>query len=155
MKYLIIYFSQTGRTKKAAEIIATTLSQNEIQLEQILFQGMPSDLRPTITLRKEDISFNPSIMDLAQYDKVIFGTPVYGAQPAPVFKPFLEQCKNVEGKEWILFATGRIMLGMAFKIMEEEICKKGGKVIKSQYFKGFFKLNYDKVKVFGQSLNTL
>jgi flavodoxin len=155
MKYLIVYFSMTGRTRKMAFAIASTLQGVEIQLEELKFEGRNSEYRhDQMVFEAEDLKkyiCSSSILDLAEYDQIFFGTPTYGGRPAIIFKVFLDQVKNLAGKEVAVFATGRIMPGNVFTIMQKWIEEKGGKVKNVDFFKGFFTLNPIKATTWVQS----
>ncbi len=158
MKILIVFFSMTGRTRQVAQAIAAELRTAEVQVEEIKYNGGSTSKlgREQAAVVKGDMShftFKQDILDLAPYDRVFFGTPTYGGSPAPTFRGFLENCKNVTGKEWVLFATCRFVGGKNLNTMRGVIEQKGGKVVAQQMFKGFFKINLQKAQAFGQSLN--
>ncbi len=158
MKNLIVFFSMGGRTRRVAQAIAAELRNAEVQLEEIKYNGGSATklVKEQAAVVKGDLShftFTHEILDLAPYDRVFFGTPTYGGAPAPTFTGFLENCKNVTGKDWVLFATCRFMGAKVFSIMRGVIEQKGGKVVAQQMFKGFFKINLQKAQAFGQSLN--
>ncbi|OLS14443.1 MAG: flavodoxin/nitric oxide synthase [Promethearchaeota archaeon CR_4] len=158
MKTLIIFFSMGGRTRQVAQTIATELHNDEVQIEELKYGGKKarSLVNEQDAVRRGDLShftFNPAILNLAPYDRILFGTPTYGGLPSPVFEGFLENCKNAAGKEWLLFGTCRLSQGRTFNRMREIIEQKGGRIITQQMFKGFFKINPNKVKAFGQSFN--
>ncbi len=158
MKILIVFFSMSGRTRRVAQAIAAALRTAEVQIEEIKYNGTSATklVKEQAVVMKGNLShftFKQEILDLAPYDRVFFGTPTYGGAPAPTFQGFLENCKNVTGKEWVLFATCRFMGGKNLSTMRGAIEQKGGKVVAQQMFKGFFKINLQKAQAFGQSLN--
>jgi flavodoxin len=157
MKTLLVYFSISGRTRKIAHAIAETLPQANIQVEELKFNGRLSELmvdqNKTGRCDISKFTYNPAILDLTEYDRIFFGTPTYGARPAIAFNTYLENAKNLEGKDWFCFATGRIMPGKIFELMRQEIEKTGGKLNSAKYFKGFFRLGTEKAIIWARSLN--
>ena len=157
MKILILYFSMGGRTKKVAEQIASELNSSEVVIERLKYtKKLRNYISEEDTIKKGDLSnfkYNELILDLEPYDLIILGTPTYGSLPAVIFNGYLEIVKKIKGKTFILFNTCRLISIKAFRVLEAEIEKKGGKVVNKQVFKGFFKIGLSKVKKFTNDLN--
>ncbi len=141
-----------GRTKKVAEKISSDLNSSEITIERFNYSKRARDVvAEREKIMKGDLSdfkFNESILDLEPYGLVFFGTPTYGGQPVVIFKGFLENAKNIEGKNFIIFNTCRFITGKTLDVLKAEIEEKGGKVINQRVFKGFFRIKLSKVKKF-------
>ena len=154
---LIIYFSLTGRTKKVAEKIASGLNSPNTVIKGIKYlknrKALVSEMAETKKGNLSNYEYDDSIMDLAPHDLVFFGTPVHGSCPAAVFHGYLENVKNIEGKDFIIFNTYRAISTKTFKIMEAEIRKKGGEVVYERAFRGLFRMKESKVKKFIDDLN--
>jgi flavodoxin len=101
MKACILYVSHTGNTRRMAEVMSDTLKAPVFD----------------ITTSK------PSVAD--NFDLLIIGTPVTGFKPAPEVSSFLARLPQGEGKKAILFCTYVFSKGGTFKIMEQELAKKG------------------------------
>jgi len=84
MNAAVVYFSRTGNTKKLAEKIAEAI-------EAPIF-----DVAATA----------PS--SVAEFDLLVFGTPVEGANPTKEARAFLEDMSVVSGKKAIVFNTCRL-----------------------------------------------
>ncbi|MBI4295702.1 MAG: 4Fe-4S binding protein [Chloroflexi bacterium] len=86
-KGIIVYYSQTGNTRKIAESIHT---------------GMSRRLQQADVARLQDVR----LRDLAQYDLIGVGSPVWGGtgRPANVIN-FIEGMAFVEGKHAFAFCT--------------------------------------------------
>ncbi|MEJ2249928.1 MAG: hypothetical protein P8Y97_09735 [Candidatus Lokiarchaeota archaeon] len=129
-----------------AKYIASELEDqvDQIQMERLEYHGKVMELmRKQETIRKGDLSnfsYNKEIEDLSQYDLILFGSPTYGAIPAPVFNGILQHIKNLEGRDVIIFATCRFYGGKILQMMEHDIEKKGGNIIAKKLFKGFFRI---------------
>lgn len=156
MNILVVFFSMGGRTQIIAQNIADVLRNAKVDIERLKYNGRVLDyIKNEQNIRKGDISrftFNRKILDLSQYDRIFFGAPVYGSRPPAVFNAFLENCKNTIGKEWVLFATCRMIGGKTLYNMSEDIKKKGGKVVNQHLFRHPVNINIKEAQAFGQSL---
>jgi flavodoxin len=101
MKPCVVYFSRTGNTKYMGQTIADAIKA------------------PTF----DASSAAPSVV--ADYDVIIFGTPVEGARPAKEALAWVEQLPAVEGKKSILFCTYRLWVAGTFKKLAEVLNSKG------------------------------
>ena len=110
MKVLIIYFSQTGNTKKIAETIKKGIlkSDNTCEIAQI----------------KE-----VNIDKLENYDLIGIGTPTFFYREPINVKNFIQDLKGTKGKHCFLFCTHGSLIGNTFYYMNEELTKKGYTVI--------------------------
>lgn len=101
MRTVVLYFSRTGKTKYLAEAIATAIKS------------------PAFDIATSD----PIIVE--DFDMIILGTPVEGAQPAKETMAFIENLPTTDAKRAILFCTHRLFKGSTFKLMSEALSKKG------------------------------
>jgi len=102
MKACVLYFSQTGNTRKFAEAIADSLK-------------IPAVFDTTTT--------DPSAVD--EFDVVILGTPVHGFNPSKGVLSFVESLPEGNNKRTILFCTYRLWKGRTFGKLKKELKKKG------------------------------
>jgi flavodoxin len=102
MKVCILYFSQTGNTKKFAETISDSL---KIQAIHDI-----TDMEPSI---------------VADYDTIIIGTPVHGFNPSKESMSFVESLPESSNKKVILFCTYRLWKGNTFGKLKKALKKKG------------------------------
>lgn len=79
-------------------------------------------------------SSQPSVVE--DFDMVILGTPVEGFRPAKEAADFVKRLPKAEGKKVILFCTYKLWKGYVFKILENELSRKGYHVILSVSKKG-------------------
>jgi len=110
MKSVVIYFSQTGSTKKVAEAIYSGIKSATGQCE-------------ITTLRDADAR------RLVEFDLIGLGCPVFEFKTPANFKAFIESMPNLEGKHCFLFATHGLDRGMIFRDMGEVLFQKGLTVI--------------------------
>jgi len=108
MKTLILVFSQTGNTRNAAERIA----------EGIRSAGHACDLAGLTRAR-----------DLAGYDLVGIGCPVfYYKEPFNVTE-FLEALPPQQDRPWFVFCTHGAVLGVTLESMAARLARKGARLL--------------------------
>lgn len=102
MNACVLYFSQTGNTRKFAETISDSLK-------------IPAVFDLTTT--------EPSVVN--DYDVIVLGTPVHGFNPSKEALSFVERLPEGDGKRAILFCTYRLWKGRTFGKLKKELKKKG------------------------------
>ena len=106
MKACILYFSQTGNTKKLAETIAEAL-----EIDAVF----------DITLTE------PTVVN--DYEVIVLGTPVHGFSPSAESVAYVGKLPQGNGKQAALFCTHRIWTGRTFSKLKGELKKKGYKTV--------------------------
>lgn len=112
MKSLVAYFSATGTTKKLAQNLAGAINAD---LYEILPEEAYTEEDLDWTNKKSrssyemaNLSFRPKVRnkvaDIAQYDKIFVGFPIWWYIAPTIINSFLEQY-NLAGKTIIPFAT--------------------------------------------------
>ena len=107
MKTLIVYFSLEGNTKWAVEQIAATLPADTLALvpksaypdkgfKKFLWGGKSA-------VMKEAPALEPYSVDLAQYGRIIFASPVWAGTFAPPLRSFI-QAEKPDGKKFAFVA---------------------------------------------------
>jgi ferredoxin len=86
MKSIVIYYSQTGNTKKIAQAIHAGMNQSGAQCDIARLK----DVDPT---------------DLVSYDLIGLGSPVIHARELPNVTKFINYMKSVDGKHAFAFCT--------------------------------------------------
>ncbi|MFZ7137678.1 MAG: flavodoxin family protein [archaeon] len=102
MNTCILYYSQTGNTKKFAEVISNSLNISAVY----------------------DLTTNEANI-VKQHDMVILGTPVHGFNPSKESVDFVKQLPEGNGKKTILFCTYRLWKGRVFGKLKGELKKRG------------------------------
>ena len=107
-KVLVVYYSQTSNTKTVAEEIATKLGAD---IEEIVavkpYDGdFDATIQRCIQEREEGITpeIQPLKADVAQYDVIFIGYPVWFGTYAPPVITFLNQV-DLSGKKVVPFCT--------------------------------------------------
>ena len=100
-KVLVAYFSATGNTEKAAQQVASIVSGD-------LHKIQPEKSYTSADLNWRDKSSRPAFIDdlknLAEYDTVYLGFPIWWNQAPRLINTFLEKY-DLSGKTVIPFAT--------------------------------------------------
>lgn len=110
MKSLVIYFSQTGNTRKIAKCIG----------DGIIDVTGQCDLT---NLNDVDLS------RLSDYNLVGIGCPVFYYKEPFNVSDFVEALPQLEGQHWFIFCTHGNVLGNFFPSMSGRLHKKGAAVI--------------------------
>lgn len=125
MKTLVVYYSRTGTTKKVAEFISSKLN---CDLEEIVDvksrKGVVGWLRSGMeATTNKNASINESKYDLASYDLVIVGTPIWNGRISSPMRTYLNQ--NKDGLRRVgFFCTHLGSDQKAFLEMESKFGKK-------------------------------
>ena len=107
-KVLVVYYSQTGNTKAVAEEIATKVGADIEEL--VAVQPYDGEFQATIERcmkeREQGIvtEIQPIAADIAQYDVIFIGYPVWFGTYAPPVAAFLDQV-DLSGKKVVPFCT--------------------------------------------------
>ena len=107
-KMLVLYYSQTGNTKAVAEAIANKLGADieEITMVNPYDTGFRATIDRCMKEREEGIlpDINPVKADLANYDVIFLGFPVWFGTYAPPVTTFLNSA-DFSGKKIVPFCT--------------------------------------------------
>ena len=107
-KVLVVYYSQTGNTKAVAQEIATKLGADMAEIEAV--NPYDGDFEATIGRcmqeREAGIApeINPLTVNVADYDVIFVGAPVWFGVFAPPMLTFLNQV-DLSGKKVVPFCT--------------------------------------------------
>ncbi len=96
MKTLVVYYSRTGHTKKVAEAIADALSCDKEEITDTQIRAGPIGfLRSGYQARRKSlIHINDLQKDVAEYDLVIIGTPVWAGTVSSPVRTFVHNYKD-------------------------------------------------------------
>ena len=107
-KVLVLYYSQTSNTQVVADEIANRLGADIATIEAV--EPYEGDFHATIErcMRERELELLPDIqpltVDLAQYDVIFLGYPVWFGTYAPPMAAFLTQT-DLSGKTLVPFCT--------------------------------------------------
>lgn len=98
MKTLVIYFSQTGKTKEASERIAQLSGADLVEIKT--HKSYQMSYRKTVFTSLKEIllnerpKLNMEIPDISVYDRILIGSPIWcGTLPNAVFS-FLDKVNS-------------------------------------------------------------
>jgi len=106
VKYLIVYYSRTGKNKKIARLIKGKIGGDIEEIVDLrnrkgfigwLRSGMDASLN-----RKTKI--NDTINNPSNYDSIILGTPVWAGKITPAIRTYLLEYKN-EINDYFIFSV--------------------------------------------------
>lgn len=106
-KVLVLYYSQTGTTKTVAEELKTRLNCDIAALEAVVPYDGDYDATIQRWMHERDSvlpELKPLTIDVAQYDTIFLGSPIWGGTYALPMKSFLAN-NNLDGKVIVTFAT--------------------------------------------------
>jgi flavodoxin len=101
MKFLVVYYSESGNTEKVAKAIALAIA---------------GDIKRVEETKPEE---------LANYDLTFIGTPVHSSRPAKKIEDFLDELPQLQGKKAAAFCTTHNFGDRTtFQIIKEKVEKK-------------------------------
>jgi len=134
MKSIIIYYSYSGNTRKVAQLLAEYLREKtEVEIIDLKSQDESRSFfgQCRRALFKKRAELKTVNFNLANYDLVCFGTPVWAFGPAPAMNTYLDKCLGAENKAVILFTTYGSGTGneRCLNYMQNLLAQKGAKQI--------------------------
>jgi len=107
-KVLVVFYSQTSNTKQVADIMATQLGADLAEIVPV--EPYDGDFYATIERGKKELDegtfpeIQPLAVDVANYDVVFLGYPIWFGTYAPPVFTFLNQV-DLSGKKIVPFCT--------------------------------------------------
>lgn len=141
---IIYYFSLTGNTKFAAEMLAEKLDAEVIRL----VDNKSLDGNAVAKHEYSELADNPWGR-MSGHDKVILMAPVWGFGIVPAMYTFIEKA-DLTGKSVIVGATsffGRFSAKPPIKQYKAMVEKAGGTVLGDFYIKGGTEKSYNEAKL--------
>ncbi|HOJ31549.1 MAG TPA: flavodoxin [bacterium] len=95
-KFLVIFYSRTGTTKKIAREIANALS---CDIEEIIDKKDRSGVRGFMSggrdaMKRELTEINDIEQDPSDYDVIVIGTPVWASNMTPAIRTYISKYKE-------------------------------------------------------------
>jgi len=126
VKILIVFYSRTGRTKKASETLASCLRSGgaDVAVEELREKKNRSGIVGWFSAGKDALfkkrtEIEPIGVNVKEFDIVLIGTPVWAFTATPAVSCFLER-HGTEIKKVAFFCTMRSSGDIgAFKRMEQ------------------------------------
>jgi flavodoxin len=107
-KIAIVYYSRTGHTRKAANIIGEGLKDNGIEADliEIEVEGKVGFRRIGKMSTVDVVPLLNQDYDLSEYDLVLIGSPVWAGGPAMPCLAYIDRVENKNQRKIALFMTG-------------------------------------------------
>jgi flavodoxin len=131
MKTAILYYSRTGNTEKAAEVLQSKFNENNVDVELIKIEvkKRPGFFQANkAALKQDELPIENSNFDLSEFEKIIIGVPSWAGHPAPLYKSFLNNSTGMKDKKFAIFITGGRSINSnepAIALMKNELSKIG------------------------------
>jgi NAD(P)H dehydrogenase (quinone) len=143
----IIVHSQSGHTAAAAKAIAEKFRSNghEVDIKLLLTSGMAKPGSRNFT-----ISNTPEDEEIAAFDAIIVGGPVWRFKASPVIREYLDWLKKIEGKKALAIVTMAFPWKSwggekAIHTMNEGLRASGATVLQGEIIRYFFGFNKAKL----------
>lgn len=110
MKRLVVYYSLTGNTEEAAEKVAKALNADLLKLETV--KEMPKGFAARIIVGGGQVAFHripelkPIETDVASYDEIILGSPIWNSKGVPAVSAFLQDEAAAAKVTSLFFSSG-------------------------------------------------
>lgn len=142
MANLVAFFSPTGRTKKVAKKLAEAVGADLYEIRPAVPYSKADldwkDKKSRTTVEMNDKSFRPEIIadlpDMAKYDTVYLGFPIWWYVAPTVINSFLESA-DFSGKKICLFATSG-MSGFGDTVRELQPSAPGAELVEMKVLSG-------------------
>ena len=110
MKRLVVYYSLTGNTEEAAKKISEELNADLLKLETV--KDMPKNFAARMLVGGGQVMFNripelkPFDVDVASYDEIILGSPIWNSKGVPAVNAFLKDEASAAKVTALFFSSG-------------------------------------------------
>ena len=142
MRTVIIYHSDSGHTQTVAEYLAR---QTGADLIRVTSTFPYTTVSRAVTGVRRALSGTPDPIeqreiDVAGYDCVVAGSPVWAGHPTPVINGAIDRLRNCQGKAAVAFVTCCLVSGGAAGILSKRLEGRGLQV------KGFLTVHGSQVR---------
>jgi len=106
MKILVVYYSRDGHTRNVAKEIATTLAADVEEIREITSRkGIMGWITGAMgSFLRQSVALESSMVDPANYDLAIIGTPIWMYTMTPAVRAWLKK-HGKKLKQVVFFAT--------------------------------------------------
>jgi flavodoxin len=127
MKTCIIFHSYTGITRGIARKIQASCGGDlvEVKPRQKYNKLTAYTLGSMRARREEKDPIEPDSLDVAAYDLIVIGTPVWAWKPTPAINTAVSVLKGCEGKRAVIFATCGAQAGDTLAVIRKALEGKG------------------------------
>ncbi len=110
MKRLVVYYTLSGNTEIAANIIAEKLGADILKLETV--KSMPKSFAAQIIVGGGQVAMKhipklkPLNLDINDYDEIILGSPIWNSKGVPAISAFLKDVNAARKVTSLFFLSG-------------------------------------------------
>ena len=109
MNIAIVYYSYSGNTHKAAQIVEGLLKSQNNSVKRLRIEALDESnnffVQAFRGLVKKKAKIASLETDLSVYDLIIFATPVWAREMVPAMRTYLEKAGALSGKKAVAFVT--------------------------------------------------
>ena len=120
---LVVYFSRSGNTRVVAGLLQRSLGADRFEMQPEV--PYPEDYLATVEEARQERdngrarALARSVIDIARYETIYLGFPIWGETAPPVIRGFLES-HDLSGKDLIPFIThGGYGLGSSLTVLAQ------------------------------------
>lgn len=130
MSVCIIYHSETGHTRAVAERLASLVGGDLVGITDLAhYSKIGMYLKGgRRAMKGEPATIEPATIDVAGYDAVVVGTPVWARNPTPAVNAAINALVGIEGKPAVAFCTSGGSPGRALETMTAMLAGRGADV---------------------------
>lgn len=131
MKNGIIFHSYTGITRGVAEKVQAACGGDLVEVTPMQkWNTLTAYTIGCLRARNEEAEpIEPGSIDVAAYDLLVIGTPVWAFRSTPATNAAINALKNCEGKNAVIFATCGGQPGDTLAVMKRALGEKGVEVV--------------------------
>jgi len=131
LRACVIFYSYSGITRKVAEGICNAGGCDRIEVKtRTPYSAFTAYTTGVLRSRKGAFDkIEPDEIDVAGYDFLIIGTPVWAWRPAPAINATIQALCNCDGKPAAIFTTCINQPGEALPLMRKALEEKGVNVL--------------------------
>ena len=108
MKSLIVYYSYSGNTEKVANVLKDVLSKRgETNIAALNPENESGNffMQSMRAFRRKRAILKEAPFDVARYDLICVGNPVWAFAPTPAINTYIDELKNLKSKNVACFIT--------------------------------------------------
>ncbi|HDR74075.1 MAG TPA: ArsR family transcriptional regulator [Methanoculleus sp.] len=131
MTVAIIYHSVSGHTRQVAEQLADACDGMLIEVVcrtpyNVVTRYVVGGKR---ALSGEKDEIDPAMIDVADFERIVIGTPVWARHPTPAINAAVDALRGCEGKEAAIYATCGAVAGDTIALLQSALEQKGVRVV--------------------------
>ncbi|MBP1929764.1 flavodoxin [Methanolinea mesophila] len=136
MKTCIIFHSYTGITRGVAEQVQAACGGDMIEVKpRQKYSTLTAYTVGCLRARNEEAEpIEPAYIDVAGYDLLVIGTPVWAFKSTPAVNGAINALEHCDGKKGIIFATCGGKAGDTTAILKRALTEKGVDVMREFVF---------------------